>query len=127
MDIPLEYSYGPRGRAQQLCSRLMHGTPPSDFLTSSWQLPYTGLHSEWPRVKQNNGLNSLQQHEHLLQLARDVAWAIKQFSAGHDYNAFQLPNSTAQCELMDMSHCHESGIGRFLLLCGLVWCKGSLC
>jgi hypothetical protein len=45
----------------------------------------------------------------------------------HDYHAFPLANATAQCELMDMSHYHENSISRFLLLCGLVWCKGSLC
>jgi hypothetical protein len=45
----------------------------------------------------------------------------------HDYDAFQLPNSTAQYELMDMSHPHESCIRRFLQLLGLVGCKGSLC
>jgi hypothetical protein len=38
----------------------------------------------------------------------------------HDYNAFQLPNSTAQYELIDMSHYHEKSISRFFLLCGLV-------
>jgi hypothetical protein len=47
----------------------------------------------------------------------------------HDYDAFPLPNSKAQCELMDVSHFHEKIISKFLLLCGLVWyrCKGSLC
>jgi hypothetical protein len=44
----------------------------------------------------------------------------------HDYNAFPLPNLTAQCALMDMSHYHEKSISRYLLLCGWVWCKGSL-
>jgi hypothetical protein len=37
----------------------------------------------------------------------------------HDCNAFQLPNSTEQCELIDMSHYHVSCISRFLLLCGV--------
>jgi hypothetical protein len=32
----------------------------------------------------------------------------------------QLPNSTAQRELIDMSHCHESGTSRYHLLRGLV-------
>jgi hypothetical protein len=36
----------------------------------------------------------------------------------HDYSAFQLLNSTAQCELIDMSHCHESCTSRFLQLRG---------
>jgi hypothetical protein len=45
----------------------------------------------------------------------------------HDYNAFQLANVTAQCELMDISHYHEKSISSFLQLCSLVWCKGSLC
>jgi hypothetical protein len=44
----------------------------------------------------------------------------------HDYDAFPLANATAQCELMDISHYREN-ISRYLLLCGLVWCKGSLC
>jgi hypothetical protein len=35
----------------------------------------------------------------------------------HDYDAFQLPNSTAQYNLIDMSHYHESCISRFLLIC----------
>jgi hypothetical protein len=38
----------------------------------------------------------------------------------HDFDAFQLPTSTAPCELMDMSHYHEICISRFLLLLGLV-------
>jgi hypothetical protein len=42
----------------------------------------------------------------------------------HDYNAFQLPNATAQCEQIDMSHHHESCISRFLLLRG--WAQGQL-
>jgi hypothetical protein len=28
----------------------------------------------------------------------------------HEYNAYPLPNSTAQCELMDMSQYHEKSI-----------------
>jgi hypothetical protein len=36
----------------------------------------------------------------------------------HDYSAFRRPNATAQCEVIDMSHCHEGYISRFLLLCG---------
>jgi hypothetical protein len=44
----------------------------------------------------------------------------------HDYNAFQLPNSTAQYEVIDMSHYHDS-CSRFLLICSLMGCKGSLC
>jgi hypothetical protein len=44
-----------------------------------------------------------------------------------DYNAFQLPNSTARYELIDMSHSHENCISRFPLLRGLVGCKGNLC
>jgi hypothetical protein len=42
---------------------------------------------------------------------------------GHDYNAFQL----SQCEQEDMLHRHDTCISRFLLLRGLVGCKGSLC
>jgi hypothetical protein len=38
----------------------------------------------------------------------------------HDFDAFQLPNSTAPCELMDMSHYHEICISRFLLILDLV-------
>jgi hypothetical protein len=38
----------------------------------------------------------------------------------HDYNALQLPNSAAQYELIDMSHCHEFRVSKFLLLRGLV-------
>jgi hypothetical protein len=34
----------------------------------------------------------------------------------HDINAVQLPNSTAQCELIEISDCHEICITRFLLL-----------
>jgi hypothetical protein len=45
----------------------------------------------------------------------------------HDYNAFQLPNATGHYQLIDMSHCHESCISRFLLICSLMGCKGSLC
>jgi hypothetical protein len=37
----------------------------------------------------------------------------------YDYNAFQLPTSTAQCEQIDMSHHLESCIRRFLLLHGV--------
>jgi hypothetical protein len=37
----------------------------------------------------------------------------------HDYNAFLLPNSTEQYELIDMLHYHESCISRFS--CSLVW------
>jgi hypothetical protein len=44
----------------------------------------------------------------------------------HDYIALELPYSTAQYKLIDMSHYHESCISRFLLLHGLVGCKGSL-
>jgi hypothetical protein len=44
----------------------------------------------------------------------------------HDKNAFQLPNSTAQYELIDMLHYHESCNSNFLLLRGLVGCKGTL-
>jgi hypothetical protein len=44
----------------------------------------------------------------------------------HDYDVFQLPNSTAQYELTDLSHCHESCISRFLLVGSLIGCKGSL-
>jgi hypothetical protein len=43
----------------------------------------------------------------------------------HDYNAFQLVNSTALYELIDMSHYHESCISRFLLLCGLVGARAA--
>jgi hypothetical protein len=46
---------------------------------------------------------------------------------GHDYNAFQLPKSIAQCELSDMPHYHENDISTFLMLCHLVGFKGSLC
>jgi hypothetical protein len=45
----------------------------------------------------------------------------------HDYDAFQPPHSTAQCEGMDMSHYHESCISRFLLLCGLVVGERAAC
>jgi hypothetical protein len=45
----------------------------------------------------------------------------------HGYDVFQIPNSTAKCKLMDMSHYHESCIGTFLLFRGLVGCKGSCC
>jgi hypothetical protein len=45
----------------------------------------------------------------------------------HDYNAFRLPNSTGQYELIDMSHDHESCMSRFLLIYSLMGCKGSLC
>jgi hypothetical protein len=45
----------------------------------------------------------------------------------HDSNAFLLPNSTAQWNLMDMTYYHERCVNRFLLLRGLVGCKGSLC
>jgi hypothetical protein len=34
----------------------------------------------------------------------------------HDYDPFQFPNSTAQYELIDLSHYHEICISRFLLL-----------
>jgi hypothetical protein len=34
----------------------------------------------------------------------------------HDYDAFQLPNSTGQYELIDMSHYHESCMSTFLLI-----------
>jgi hypothetical protein len=44
----------------------------------------------------------------------------------HDYDAFQLSNLTAQYELIDMSHYHESCMRRFLLICSLMECKGSL-
>jgi hypothetical protein len=44
----------------------------------------------------------------------------------HYYNAYQLINSTAQYELIDMSHSHESCISRFLLLRGFVWVQGPL-
>jgi hypothetical protein len=44
-----------------------------------------------------------------------------------DYNAFQLLNSPAQCELIDVSHNHERYTSRSLLLRGLVGCKGSFC
>jgi hypothetical protein len=43
------------------------------------------------------------------------------------YHVFQLPKSTAKCELMDMSHYHESCMSRFVLFRGLVGCKGSIC
>jgi hypothetical protein len=43
-----------------------------------------------------------------------------------DYNAFQLPNSTARYELIDMSRSHESCISRFPLLRGLVGVQGQL-
>jgi hypothetical protein len=45
----------------------------------------------------------------------------------HDYDAFQLSYSTAQYELIDILHCHESCISRFLLICSLMGCEGSLC
>jgi hypothetical protein len=38
----------------------------------------------------------------------------------HDYYASPLPNSTAQCELVDMSHNHEMSISRFALWFGVV-------
>jgi hypothetical protein len=44
-----------------------------------------------------------------------------------DHIAFQHLNSTAQCDLIDMSRFHEICISRFLLLFGLVGCSGSLC
>jgi hypothetical protein len=53
--------------------------------------------------------------------------SIYTYANRHDYDAFPLANATAQCVLMDMLHYHEKSISRFLLLCGLVWCKGSLC
>jgi hypothetical protein len=34
----------------------------------------------------------------------------------HDYDAFQLPNSTGQYELIDMSHYREKCISSFLLI-----------
>jgi hypothetical protein len=42
-----------------------------------------------------------------------------------DYHAFQLSTSTAQYELIDMSHNHESCMSRFLLICSLIGCKGT--
>jgi hypothetical protein len=42
-----------------------------------------------------------------------------------DYNAFQLPYSTAQCDLIGMSHHHESCIRRLLLLLRLDGVQGQ--
>jgi hypothetical protein len=44
----------------------------------------------------------------------------------HDYDAFQLPNSAEQYELIDMSHYHEICISRFFLICSLMGCKAVL-
>jgi hypothetical protein len=43
-----------------------------------------------------------------------------------NWHALQLPNSTAQYELIDMSY-HEGCISRFLLICSLMGCNGGLC
>jgi hypothetical protein len=43
------------------------------------------------------------------------------------YNAFQLPNATGQCALIEMSHERENDISRLFMLLDLVWCKGSFC
>jgi hypothetical protein len=45
----------------------------------------------------------------------------------HDYHTLKLPNSTAQCELINMPHYLESCISRFFVLFGDVGCNGSLC
>jgi hypothetical protein len=71
----------------------------------------TTIHLFSPRIKQLMDLTIV--------LPTDIQW--------HDYNAFHLPNSTTQCEVIGMLHYHESCSSRFFLLCGLVGCKGSLC
>jgi hypothetical protein len=45
----------------------------------------------------------------------------------HAYDPFKIPALTAQRELIDTSHYQESCISRFLLICGLMGCKGSWC
>jgi hypothetical protein len=60
------------------------------------------------------------QHQNGVALSTDVQnW--------HDYDASQLPTSTAKCEGMDMSHYHESCISRFLLLRGPVVGERAAC
>jgi hypothetical protein len=44
----------------------------------------------------------------------------------HDNNACQLRKSIAQCQLIGMSQYHDNGIGRFLVLRGLVGSKAAL-
>jgi hypothetical protein len=44
----------------------------------------------------------------------------------HHYNDFHLPTSTAQSEVIDMSHYNQSCNRQFLLICGWVGCCGQL-
>jgi hypothetical protein len=79
------------------------------------------------RLSANANTSVYSKHKVYLSMALTFVLLSTDIQNCHDYNAFQLPNATAQCKQIDMSHHHESCISRFLLLHGWIACKGSLC
>jgi hypothetical protein len=51
---------------------------------------------------------------------------VSRYTNWHDCNAFRLPNSTAKCEIIAMTHQHENDMSRFSVLCGL-WGARAAC